>query len=123
MLHVYTSTIYGVKKLKLDSTFNVMDITVKSGNKIFAPSWDIVMDWKNGLINQATYTKEYIRLMRISFKEHKKEWLDVLKQDKIILCCYCHNGDFCHRYILVDLFIKTAKYYGIDVKYEGELTA
>ena len=49
-LIVNTSTIYGHKG------DNGLDITIKSGSKVFAPSWKIVIDHKNKLITDEEYT-------------------------------------------------------------------
>ena len=100
-----------------------VDITVKSAKegKIFAPTWDIVMEYKNGKITAEQYTQEYYRLMRRSFKMHKEKWIEVLKRDKVVIGCYCKSGYFCHRHLLVSIFEKLCQRLDIEFEYCGEI--
>lgn len=106
------------KAKQLDITF--LDITVKSGDKVFAPTWELLMRYK-GDYDEVYYTKEYTRLMRESFKDHRQHWLELCNQDEVAIACYCKAGNFCHRYILVDFLRKVCESEGIDFKYEGEI--
>ena len=58
MLKVYTAQ-YGYRGK------DRLDITVKSGDRTFAPTWDMVMDYKSGKITQEEYTEMYYDLMRM----------------------------------------------------------
>lgn len=91
------------------------DITVKTGSKIFAPSWKIVMDYKNGKISEQEYTFNYCGMMKNSYKEHRSDWDALLSKDKIVLCCYCPAGAFCHRLLLAKILVK------LGAEYEGEI--
>ena len=108
MLKVYTSQYRYSDK-------NRLDITVKSGDKTFAPTWDIVGKVKKGLMSEEEYTKEYYRLMRNSYKNNRSEWDKLLKQDEVVLVCFCKKGSFCHRYLLADMLIK------LGAEYKGEI--
>jgi len=90
------------------------DITVKSGNKIFAPTWNIVMDYKNNIITAEEYTKEYHNLMVKSYYNNLNEWNKLLNEEQITLVCFCKSGDFCHRLLLAEYLSK------LDAEYLGE---
>lgn len=109
MLQVYTSRLWTKSPYKLD-------ITIKSGDKAFAPSWKMVMDYKNGVINEEEYTKQYYELMRKSYQSNRERWNELLSQDKVVLCCYCVVGTFCHRYILAEILTKLGATYIGDVE-------
>lgn len=98
MLKVYTS------HCKYKGT-NKLDITVKSGDKAFAPTWKIVMDYKNYKISKEEYTDKYYQLMRKSYNENRDRWNDLLNQEEVVLTCFCREG-FCHRYLLKDILVK-----------------
>jgi uncharacterized protein YeaO (DUF488 family) len=89
--------------------------------KEFAPTWDIVMGHKNGKITDEEYTKKYYELMKISWKNNKDKWLEILHRDEVVLGCYCKSGNFCHRYLLVDIFKKICENLEIPFEYCGEI--
>jgi uncharacterized protein YeaO (DUF488 family) len=110
MLQVYTSQVQ-----KPYNYEDELDITVKTGSKIFCPTWDMVKDYKNGHLTKEAYTKRYYQMMRESYTSNKYQWQYLLDQAKIILCCYCKPNDFCHRYLLADILVK------LGAKYKGEI--
>lgn len=97
-----------------------LDVTVKSGDKQFAPQWGFLMDYKRDLDEDA-YTRKFIPLMRENFKNNKQYWLDILSKESLAIGCYCAKDKSCHRYLLVDIFRKVCEYYNIDFEYGGEL--
>ena len=66
---LYTTQISVVKKLGLDRDSRYLDITVKSGDKAFAPTWKMVMGSKQGKITDEEYTHQYTELMRKSYTQ------------------------------------------------------
>ncbi len=94
---------------------NRLDITVKTGNKAFAPTWDMVHGFKGGLLNESDYIKEYYNLMRDSYRKNRHEWDSVLAMDEVVLVCFCGRNSFCHRYLLADILTK------LGGRYEGEI--
>lgn len=101
---------------------NFLDTTVKSGDKIFAPTWNLLGRYKTGQISSDEYKEEFIKLMRQSFINNKEYWLRVLSQETLTIACYCPAGRFCHRLILVELFRAVCEKYNIPFEYKGELT-
>ena len=97
-----------------------LDITVKSGDKQFAPEWGFLMEYKNNQDEKA-YTEKFIPLMRNNFNNNRQYWLDLLSKDSLAIGCYCSKGKFCHRILLVDIFQKICEYYQIEFEYIGEL--
>jgi uncharacterized protein YeaO (DUF488 family) len=107
-LDVYTSSI----RIKDEDS---LDITVKSGKKLFAPSWDLVNGFKNKDITQHEYNKNYTLMMRHSYKNNMDKWNKLLAQDKVVLQCYCKADQFCHRFILAEILEI------LGANYKGEL--
>jgi uncharacterized protein YeaO (DUF488 family) len=105
-LQVYTAQIKYTNLHEIKTNPDCLDITIKSGSKIFAPSWGMVMGHKNLRLSDTQYTQMYYKLMRVSYKNNKKEWEELLAKEKIILMCYCYDGSFCHRYLLRDILVK-----------------
>lgn len=77
-----------------------MDITIKSGNKAFAPTWDMVMGHKNKLITDEQYTIQYMHMLEESYKRNKPEWDKLLAMESVTFVCYCPKSNFCHRHLL-----------------------
>lgn len=118
-MKVYTCQMSKHRKVKeLDIPFK--DITVKSGDKLFAPTWDILMEYKNGGSDE-TYTSKFIPLMRESFKNNKQAWLSLCNMEEVCLACYCKAGAFCHRHIIVDMLEKVCEREGIPFERCGEI--
>ena len=106
MLKVYTA------QYQYDES-NRLDITVKTGLKMFAPTWDMVMDYKDHRITASQYSVLYYEKMRKSYKTYREIWDWLLNQEEVVLVCFCKNGEFCHRYLLADILEKLgAKYMG-----------
>ena len=99
-----------------------LDTTVKSGDKVFAPTWDIVMGVKNGSVSEAAYTEEYRRLMRVSYRSHQPRWLELCNMSVVAISCYCPDGCFCHRYLLAGYLEDVCSRHEIPFILKGELT-
>ncbi|MBI4822915.1 MAG: DUF488 domain-containing protein [Nitrospirae bacterium] len=113
-LHLYTAQI---GKYKGQDSF---DITVKSGDHTFAPTWDIVQGWKSNQIDWETFSKHYRQLMLDSYKRNQTAWNDILNRGTLTFLCYCRAGEHCHRYLLAEFLCKLGEREGISVIYEGE---
>ncbi len=84
------------------------DITRKSGDPIFAPSWALLgpllrrrragfeqteEEWK-------AYAAAYLREMSRSYHINRPEWDALLARERVVLTCYCPDALRCHRRIL-----------------------
>lgn len=118
MVTVYTSRVGS-------HDFDALDITIKSAStlegKVLAPTWAMVMAHKAGAVNDEQYTEDYYTLMRHRWQGQSFRFLRVLNRERIVLCCYCGKGKFCHRYLAVDILEKIAARYAIPFERGGEL--
>jgi hypothetical protein len=98
---------------------NRLDITVKGKDPVgswFAPTWEMVMKTKKGLMSKDEYTRKYYSLMRERYREHPDIFNDLLKRDEAVFVCFEKPEEgFCHRYILANIFTK------MGATYKGEL--
>ena len=113
-LHLYTAQI---GKYKGPDAY---DVTVKSGDINFAPTWEIVQAWKAGEISWETYAERYRELMLRSYKRNQQAWHNILEKGVLTLLCYCRADDHCHRYLLADFLVKLGEKIGVNVINEGE---
>jgi uncharacterized protein YeaO (DUF488 family) len=110
--------IYTAQMSKIGECINPIDITVKSGDKVFAPTWKMVMDYKAGLITEAEYTRQYRQMMYKSTAENTARWEEVFAMDEVTFVCYCPKGAFCHRHVLASMFQDIARDYksgGVEI--------
>lgn len=100
---------------------DALNITRKSGSKVFAPSWGTLRpilelnqaklevperDWK-------IYAKAYLEEMSRSYRVNRKDWIALLERERVVLTCYCTNPARCHRTILGKILNRLgAVYYG-----------
>lgn len=123
-MELYTAQMAKGKVIPSQYNVPVLDVTVKSGDKCFAPTWDFLMAYKNSAKTKADedeYTTQFIAHMRQSFTNNKEHWREVLSQEKLCILCYCPADKFCHRLILVKLFQKQCQKWGIPFLYIGEI--
>lgn len=113
-LHLFTAQI---GKYKGPDAY---DVTVKSGDINFAPTWDMVQAWKAGAIDWETYSKLYRQLMLQSYRLNQNAWHEMLNKGVLTLLCYCRAGEHCHRYLLADFLCKLGEKVGVRVINEGE---
>lgn len=92
-----------------------LDITVKTGDKVFAPTWDMVMSHKSYSLSDDEYKKKYIDLMRKSRRDNSSRWQEIMNKERVVLVCYCGAGKFCHRILLAKMLEM------IGAIYKGEL--
>lgn len=98
----------------------VLNTTVKNGDKVFAPTWEIVLSVKNGSITPLQYTEVYNQLMRDSYNRHRGRWIEVCSMPIVAVSCFCPDGKFCHRHLLADMFIRVCNKHGLPVRHLGE---
>jgi hypothetical protein len=76
--------------------------------KYLAPHLSLLMDYKNGRVNDEYYT----RLFNIELNELDPHYVVKKLRDNPILLCYEKPSDFCHRFLVAKWFIKS----GYEVK-------
>lgn len=92
------------------------DITVKGQDgmgKHFAPTWNMVMDHKNGIITDQQYIDQYIPILQ-SIPVHVWDWF--LNAEVRTLVCFCQRDAFCHRNLVVQFIQQTL---GSRIAYGG----
>lgn len=100
----------------------LIDITAKSGNRAFAPSWGLLTDYKNHHCTKADYIERYYKEMRHSWIENRNEWDSLLAMPSVTLACYCKAYTFCHRHLLKEILQSIGKRYSIEIRDCGEIT-
>lgn len=117
---LYTTTVRNMENCELLGIYP-LDVTVKSGDKMFAPTWDFLMEYKR-TEDEQDYVDKFFPLMRDNFKKDPEYWLSMCRQEEpIALACYCRAGKFCHRHLLVEILEKICKHYKIPFEYKGEV--
>jgi uncharacterized protein YeaO (DUF488 family) len=116
MLRIYTIQISAAHCLGLTQDPRYLDTTVKSGDKVFAPTWEMVMGVKQGRMSEEDYTRQYYTMMRESYRQSRQRWDEVLDMEEVILACYCRPDTFCHRYLLKDMLVKCGAEYAGEVR-------
>lgn len=93
-----------------------LDITVKTSDGTFAPTWEMVKKYKSGEMSDEEYTRRYLLLMQKSFIENRDKWEELLSRERLTLVCFCPKGRFCHRRILANILVKI-----FGAEYKGEI--
>lgn len=101
--------------------FEIIDTTVRSGIKAFAPTWDMVTKHKTRVMSDEEYTKLFNDMMGKSMVLNAVVWRETMKKPKITLACYCSPDKFCHRHLLVKLFESYCNAHDIPFRYLGEI--
>lgn len=100
----------------------LLDITAKSGIKAFSPDFNLVIDYKEGIVDEIVYEASYLEKMRYSLRTHPDIWNNLLTiNPKIAIACYCRAGRFCHRHLFRVLMEKYLVTKGHTVQYMGEI--
>lgn len=105
-----------------DRKIEVIDTTVRSGDRLFSPSWDIVMGSKNGAISWAEYTAAYRQQMLNSWNVEREAWRAFVRRtEPMAIACYCKPGANCHRHLLIGIFREICQASQLPFEYYGEL--
>lgn len=90
-----------------------LDITTRSKDTKFSPTWDIVDNIKKKKITEKEYIKQYLKILEASAKY--RNWNELTEKQELCLVCFCKQEDFCHRFILATIFE------GLGARYLGEI--
>lgn len=99
-----------------------VDITRKSGEFIFAPTWEMIRALKDGRMSAAEYTEKYEELMAHTYNLYREDWYRFFQRDKVAVACFCGAGTFCHRYLLRNILKRVFRNRGWDFIDGGEIT-
>ncbi len=121
-MQLFTCQMSKWRQLK-DRNIELIDTTVKTGNHVWSPTWDMVMGHKSGVISDEAYTAAYVGMMRYSYLHYPDDWNRLLyAEGPVAIACYCSStqGTFCHRHLLKDILEKICLSRGIPFEYYGE---
>jgi hypothetical protein len=104
-----------------DKNIYFLDTTAKSGVLAFAPNFSDVMAYKRGEMSEEEYTRIYIERMALSQRLFPLKWQSIVKRPQIAFACYCPEGKFCHRHLLVNEVEKYFTPQGYEILRMGEL--
>lgn len=93
-------------RLAKQAGIEIVNITAKSGEQCFAPCFQAVMEYKQGVVSEATYTSMYVERMRESFRRDLQKWEALKGKRNVAYACYCRENEFCHRHIFVGLLTR-----------------
>ena len=99
----------------------LLDTTVKGNPGPLSPTWDMVLSHKSGKLSDKEYTDKYLQILRVSYTQHRRYWLDLCAKDRLAISCFCKCDKFCHRYILKDVLELVCKHNNIAFTYMGEI--
>ena len=108
-------------RLLTHSNIELIDITVKSGLALFAPTWEMVRGVKSGTLSEEDYIEQYTEMMRLSWSNAPEQWLALFEKPAIALGCYCPAESFCHRHLLVYFLSQIAAHRELAFINHGEL--
>ena len=123
-LNIYTCQMSAQRNM--DKGLLFLDVTVKSGDPAFAPTWKMVTSYKAGTLSWEDYTSSYHLLMKSSYRTNRAHWEDLiiraLSTRGLVLVCYCPKGTSeCHRHLLKNYFAGVAGKMGLLVQIHPEV--
>lgn len=90
-----------------------LDVTRKSGDPTFAPSWGILRPMIDARRQGGNWTwlwpryvEQYTAEMRQSYRANRAAWDALLARAEVTLCCYCTDALHCHRTVLAEILGK-----------------
>lgn len=90
-----------------------LDVTRKSGDPTFAPSWAILGPMLDARRMGPSYVwlwpqyvEDYTREMRTSYRLNRPAWDALLAHSEVTLVCYCVDPLHCHRTVLAGILGK-----------------
>ncbi len=118
-LEVFTIQMGKWRDLK-ETDIELVDITVKSGIRVFSPHSSDLYAFKANELDKEEFSSRYIAKLKCSLSDKVPEWDELVSKDRIALTCYCSKDGFCHRYLLVEFLVAHAKELNVNVIYHGE---
>lgn len=79
----------------------------------FAPSPHLLYPFltkrKSGALTDADwarYVERYAAEMRLSYRERRSAWDELLSWERVVLLCFCTDPERCHRRVLAGILAK-----------------
>lgn len=99
-MEVYTYQLSNISKVRAMG-IPYMDTTIKSGDWMLAPTWQLLCAYKYNGMSDEDYTEAYNTLLELRLVEHPEYFDELFNMDVLAVGCYCRPGKFCHRHLLV----------------------
>lgn len=122
MLTITTCRVHEITKWKNRGAMAI-DVTVKNAKgatKELAPTWALVMGYKEGRLTEEEYTSQYRNRLKNAQKKSPEKWRNTILNNEgktLVFACMCRPGDFCHRILLRDEMVRFAREeLGIEVR-------
>ena len=100
---------------------SILDITAKTGSKLFSPDFNVVMQYKKGFVSEEEFSKIYLQRMKFSLEHNPLEWETLFNYEKVALACYCASGKFCHRLLFAEIMKEYLEDNNVEITLHGEL--
>lgn len=98
---------------------------MKTGNKLLAPTWEFLMEYKNSKQDEEAekiYTVKYKAKLNALYRSNPDELVGILYMGEVVFACMCAEGKFCHRHLLADSFVRLGERHNVEIVLMGELT-
>lgn len=101
-----------MSKIKIDVARKpVTFVRCEERHAIFAPSWELLTEYKGGALSWAGYTARYLDEMRTAFRGNPELFFVMARRlDNVEFICWCcrkkGNDARCHRFLLRELLSK-----------------
>lgn len=114
-----------------EKKMKIKNITVKGAIDLLEqvlkpPSMKLVMDHKKGYIDDDMYLYFYEKHVRDEINKNREaliDYIDAIKEDTIVLSCFCGSEKFCHRHTAIKILKEFCEEIGISCSNEGEHNA
>jgi uncharacterized protein YeaO (DUF488 family) len=83
---------------------------------VFAPSEQLLSEYKSGSLSWKAYEERYLSEMRALYRKSPQPFMDLLRREAVTLVCYEAQPDRCHRRLLAELLAKIGKVLRIQVE-------
>jgi len=120
-VELYTISLSQWRKAR-DRGITLIDITVKSGLRVFAPEDAVLWAYKRGEVSDEDYTELYLKRLQEQFRASPEVFEQFLMNEgPVAVACYCAAGKFCHRHVFVPFIKLVADDNGCPLTLCGEI--
>ena len=95
-----------LRRAQIRAGVHGVDTTVKSAQgpyRALAPTWDMVMGYKNKMLSEAGYRTEYAAILQ---RVPAKMWDTFAAQSEVVFLCYCRDNWFCHTHLIIEHLVQ-----------------